>query len=116
MDTTASHADHDSDQGHLLPKLMAAGFVCPVCSGFPPVEIRRGMPIRSKEGLAVGTVAAVVLDREIRAVTHILLGRLPEVSGYWLIPVGLVVEVRAEQLQLSISAGEVDALPRWHSP
>lgn len=73
------------------------------------------MTIQSREGLEVGKMAAVVLNGDHRNATHILLGRLPERKGYWLVPVDSIVQVRDESIQLSIPVQAVETLPRWHS-
>ncbi len=63
----------------------------------------------------MGKVAAVVLSRDRHIATHILLGRLPEMSGYWLVSADLIEEVCDESVQLSIPMQGVDALPCWKS-
>ena len=95
--------------------LMVSGFVCPESSCTLSKEVRRGMVIRSRDGLEVGKVAAVVLDRFDRKATHILLSRLPEECGYWLVPASSVAQVDAERVQLSIPGSAIDTLPPWHS-
>ena len=115
MTSVSKPINQNSGTKNLTPKLMVHGFVCPESSCALSMEVSRGMTIRSKEGLEVGKVAAVVLDSDRRKATHLLLGRLPEMSGYWLVPIDLVVEVRDECVQLSISIQVVETLPRWHS-
>ena len=94
---------------------MSHGVVCPESNCAHPVDVKRGMTIRSKEGLEMGKVAAVVLSRDRHTATHILLCRLPEMSGYWLVSVDLIEEVCDESVQLSIPMQGVDALPCWKS-
>ena len=115
MNATARPENHAGGQGNITQKLMVSGFVSPQSSCALSIEVRRGMMIRSKEGVEVGKVAAVVLNSDHHNATHILLGRLPEMSGYWLVPVDLVVEVRDESVQLSIPFRAIETLPRWHS-
>lgn len=99
----------------MVQKLMVSGFVCSEggCPLF--VEVRRGMPILSREGQEVGKVAAVVLNSDDHQATHLLLSRLPEISGYWLIPVNLIAGVQDERVQLSIPDTAVESLTRWHA-
>ncbi len=73
------------------------------------------MSILSEEGLEVGKVAAVVLNQVNQQATQILLSRLPEKNGYWLIRVDLVADVRDKKVQLSIPEAAIGSLPRWHS-
>lgn len=116
MDVTTPPENMEQNQETGLPMLMVSGFVCPQGRCALSAEVRRGMPIRSIEGLEAGTVAAVVLNRAHQQATHILLGRLPERRGYWLVPVDLIADVHDQAVQLAISLQAVDALPRWHSP
>lgn len=115
MKYLSSSINPDGDSMELTKKLMVSGFVCPESGCALSLEVRRGMPIFSKEGLEVGKVAAAVLDRDNQQATHILLSRLPETDGYWLIPVDLVADVRGEKVQLSIPEATIGSLPRWHS-
>ena len=96
-------------------RLMVSGFVCPESGCALSIAVRRGMTIRSMEGVEVGKVAAVVLNGDRRNATHILLGCLPERRGYWLVPVDLIVEVCDEGIQLSIPTQAIETLARWHS-
>lgn len=94
---------------------MVHGYVCPESSCSLSIEVRRGMPILSKEGLEVGRVAAVILDRDTQKATHLLLGRLPEITGYWMVPVEVISEVCDGAVRLGISVDIVDTLPLWQS-
>jgi sporulation protein YlmC with PRC-barrel domain len=73
------------------------------------------MPIFSREGREVGKVAAVVLDSNNQKAAYLLLGRLPETSGYWMVSVDLIAEVDDEKVRLSIPRETVQSLPEWHS-
>lgn len=73
------------------------------------------MPIYASDGSEVGKVAAVVLNSESQTVTHLLLSRLPEVGGYWLVSLDLIAHVDEEKIQLSIRGEAAEELPRWHS-
>lgn len=115
MNTPKESEQVSSDPAIWRHKLMVSGPVCPECSRTLSVEVRRGMPILSKEGLEVGRVAAVVVDGSDGKATHILLSRLPETAGYWLVPLNLISEAYVEKIQLSIPGEAVDSLPRWQS-
>lgn len=96
-------------------KLMVSAFVC-LNNGCPlSTEVRRGMAVQSEEGQEIGKVGAVMLDAESRKATHVLLSRLPEMRGYWLVPVGAITQVVDEYVRLIISKDYMDNLPRWHS-
>jgi hypothetical protein len=105
----------NKNPGSLTHKLMVNGFICSDQSCALSVEVRRGMAIRTEDGLEAGMVAAVVLEGGSLRATHVLLSRLPETSGYWMIPVELVAEVGGEVVRLSISEKEIENLARWHS-
>jgi sporulation protein YlmC with PRC-barrel domain len=80
------------------------------------VQVRRGMPILTAEGLEVGRVAAVVVSGEDSQVTHLLLGRLPNIPDYRLVSIDLIAQIREGGLQLSILSQDIDNLLLWHSP
>ena len=107
----------NNDKSQLVPekKLMVSGFICPRSACVLSIEVRRGMVIRSKEGMEMGKVAAIVLDTNNQKATHLLLDRLPEISGYWLIDVNLVINVQDCEVDLSIPIAAIQSLPRWHS-
>jgi hypothetical protein len=112
--------NRDGSSAELTQKLMVHGFVCPENSCALAIEVRRGMPILSKEGQEVGKVAAVILDVDTQKATHLLLGRLPEMTGYWLVPVECISEVQRGnaqrgKVQLHIPGNLVDELPLWQS-
>ena len=97
------------------PKLMVSGFICAENPCVFSMEVTRGMPIRSKEGLQVGKVAAIVLDAEKQKATHLLLDRLPEMSGYWLVRAKWIRKVQDDEVWLSIPSEAIPSLPRWQS-
>jgi hypothetical protein len=113
--SAVSQSEKNGEDTTFTQKLMVNGFVCPEGSCTLPVEIWRGMGIRSVEGHETGKVAAVLLKGEDRTATHVLLSRLPENRGYWLVPVEAITEVLEEEVLLSIPLTEIDSLPRWHS-
>lgn len=98
-----------------MQKLMVNGLVCPNGDCNLSIEVKRGMIIRSKDGLEAGKVAAVILNNENLKATHILLCRLPGINGYWMVPVDLIAEVREEIVQLSVLDTTIESLPLWHS-
>ncbi len=115
MDSTNKTMNSEGSDPISAPKLMAQGFVCLESNCPMTSEIRRGMPILSEESLEVGKVAAVLLDDDTRKATHILLSRLPEMKGYWLVPVDLIFGVCEGNVQLRISENAVGDLPLWQS-
>jgi sporulation protein YlmC with PRC-barrel domain len=94
--------------------LMESGLIRPVLGSEVPMEVRRGMAIRTSEGREVGRVAAVVIDGPTREVTHIILGRRPQTVEYRLVPIGLVEEVATEAVVLGILNPLVEELPEYH--
>ena len=115
MDSTNKFEDRQDGSQELSQKLMVYGFVCPESSCALSIEVRRGMSIHCQEGLEVGKVAAVILDCKTGKATHVLLGRLPEIKGYWLVPVDLISEVRDGAVRLGIRGDAIGGLPIWRS-
>ena len=110
-----SHRDNrEAFSEAITQKLMVNGFVCPKNGCALTSEVRRGMSIFSIEGREGGKVAAVVLNNAEHSATHLLLSRLPEVNGYWLVPVSWIVQVQAEEVFLRATEPEIQSLPRWH--
>jgi hypothetical protein len=95
-------------------KLMVSGYIYPESGCTLSVEVRRGMPIFSARGSEVGKVAAVVWSGLDHTATHILLSRLPEIQGYWLLPVSWIEQVSTEEIHLHIPEAEIQSLPQWH--
>jgi len=77
------------------------------------VEVKRGMLVRSSEGLVAGQIAALVVDAGRQQVTHFLLTRLSSELDYRLVPVDLVRDVPVETLLLSISSADIKELSCW---
>lgn len=77
--------------------------------------IHRGMSVQTSEGDTAGRVAAVVLEQEKQAITHILLMRDRQLLEYRLVPVELIEEVDEEAVLLRIFQSVVESLPVWHS-
>jgi hypothetical protein len=107
--------NQDSQSGESIHQLMVEGFVCPENSCKLSGEIRRGMPILSRDGLEVGKVAAIVINGGNHKATHVLLSRLPQEIGYWLVSLDIIAGISEQGVQLSVSETVVESLPEWHS-
>lgn len=79
------------------------------------VTLRRGMPVRSKDGVETGAVAAVVVDLPGQEVTHFLLGHVPPTAVYHLAPLNLIDRIDGETVWLRVTNEEIAALP-IHQP
>lgn len=77
----------------------------------PPLEIRRGMAILTKDRQQAGWVAAVMLDGDSQIVTHILLAHLHLIPDYRLVPICLIEQVSQETVLLHIDSEAVERLP-----
>jgi hypothetical protein len=77
------------------------------------VEVKRDMIILTSEGLAAGRVAAVLINRQDRQVTHLLLSRRSQPPQYRLVPGDLVQQVQEGRVLLRISAEGIDSLAIW---
>lgn len=113
MDTSGISQNKDPVNADRSQKLMVSGLVRPkqAPAGGGPVEVARGMTIRTSEGREAGQVAAVVVDSHSQAVTHVVLGRLRPALDYRLVPVDLIEQVNAETVSLSILNQAVESLP-----
>jgi hypothetical protein len=80
--------------------------------GSAPVEVRRAMPILGREGVVMGTVAAVVVKGASEAATHLLLCRLGPQPEYRLVRLTLIERVGENFVQLRIASADADRLPR----
>lgn len=107
-------SEEKNSQARSLPKLMVSAFVCLENNCALSTEVKRGMPILSKEGRETGKVAAVLLDSESHSATHILLSRLPDTPGYWMVPVAEIAQVREGAIWLRIPEEVVNTLSIWH--
>ena len=75
------------------------------------VEIQRGMPIITQDGLEIGAVAAVVFDCPSEQATHILLGHLPPTAVYHLIPLPLIDWIDGSLIRLKVPYNDCAHLP-----
>lgn len=80
------------------------------------VEIRREMTLLGNDGVALGTVAAVVVNEASQTATYILLGRRHPNLEYRLVPLPLIERVNEETVQLRIPSWDIDRLPRRATP
>jgi hypothetical protein len=78
-------------------------------------EVRRGMRVISIDGQELGKVAALVFQDDGVCALAILLGRLPEILEYRLVPVNLIATVEDECVHLHIPARAIEKLLRWDS-
>jgi sporulation protein YlmC with PRC-barrel domain len=115
MDNDYETMDLDEWDSSLTQKLMVSSMVYWGKNGSFSAEIRRGMPVFSKDGMEIGKVAAVILKRTHNAAMQILLSRLPNIEGYLLVDVDLITEIDQEKIVLSISEEVLQSLPRWRT-
>lgn len=102
--------DDDAPRDPCAERLMSRATLRLAAHG-EPVDLRRGMDLRSRGGEPLGWLAAIVEDAERRA-THLLLCPPPPVlPGYRRVPVRLVVAVGAAAVTLDLSAGDLPRLP-----
>lgn len=113
MDTSGTPHNANSAHAGRPQRLMVSGPIRPkqVPAGGGPVEVARGMTVRTREGREAGQVAAVVVDCRSQLVTHVVLGRLRPALDYRLVPVDLIEQVNAETVSLSILNQAVESLP-----
>lgn len=95
-------------------KLMVSGWIH-LAEGGVSSEVQRGMAILSREGQEIGKVAALVVKGEAKFAGGILLSRLPEIQGYWLVPVERIRGVYAGSVQLDLTYPEAGELETWHA-
>lgn len=72
------------------------------------------MAVQAAEGEEVGKVAAVMIDKN-RWISHFLLGKPADSSGYWLVAICAIVSVEGEIVSLSIPGDSIVDLPPWQS-
>lgn len=107
-------AADDRHQDDRDTELLVAGFIRPVHGRDRTVEVKRDMIILTGEGRAAGRVAAVVISRHDRQVTHILLSQRSQPPLYRLVPIALIVQVQGGQVLLDIFNQGIESLPVWH--
>jgi hypothetical protein len=93
---------------------MASGWIYLARAGISS-EVQRGMAMLSREGQEIGKVAALVVKEEGELAEEILLSRLPEMKGYWLVPVEWILSVCAGSVQLDLPHSKVAHLESWHA-
>lgn len=114
MCTTPVTGRENNSNSNPIQKLMVRAFVCVDKNCALSTEVRRGMHILSEEGREIGKVAAVILDPETRNATCLLLSRLPEKRGYWMVPLDMIVQIKDETVLTKVAEKILDELPLWH--
>lgn len=79
-----------------------------------PVDLQRGMSVRSEDGVETGVVAAVVLELPGQEVTHFLLGYVPPTAVYHLVPLCLIDRIDGETVWLRVTNEKIATLPIHH--
>lgn len=74
-------------------------------------EVRRGMVALTLEGETAGTVAALAVNIANELVEFIVLGHLPQATGYQAIQAERVLRADSHSIWLDIRSDEVTALP-----
>jgi hypothetical protein len=107
--------NHHGDQCSLVinadkTRLMTRGIL--TLPGQPEMrcEVQRGMLALTLEGEIAGTVAALAVNMANKLVEFIVLGHLPQATGYQAIPAGQILGVDSQSIWLSIRSDEVAAL------
>jgi hypothetical protein len=96
-------------------KLMVSGSIRLNGHHQPILEVRRGMEVVSSDGEKLGKVAALVFQDDGVYALAILLGRLPEIREYRLVPANMVASVDGDFVHLHIPARAIENLLRWDS-
>jgi hypothetical protein len=78
------------------------------------VIIRRGMIVFSSERTACGHVAAVGIDDRSQQVVCLILGHLPDETGYQSLPAAWIEQVMGDAVVLNAASDTVQTLPDWH--
>lgn len=112
MPTDSSHRqDHNEEDRNT--ELLVSGVIQLAHARDRTVEVKRDMVVLTSEGLAAGRVAAVLINRHDRQVTHILLSRRSQPPQYRLVPSALVMQVQEGRVLLRIFTESVDELALW---
>lgn len=81
------------------------------------VPVEKGMAVKDAGGIRIGRVVGLLLDRERRTATHILVQRptpmtvaTPATMQTFVVPVELVEDVQEGQIQLRITRGHISGL------
>ncbi len=73
-------------------------------------EVQRGMQALSLEGEVAGTIAALAVDIASELVEFIVLGHLPQSTGYQAVPSSQVLKADSQSIWLRIRSDEIAAL------
>jgi hypothetical protein len=90
---------------------MTKAFIQPDRVGPLPVEIARGMFVRTRENRELGLAAAVVVDPDGGQATHLLLMQSFRSPMYRLVPVRFISQVVQGVIQLDLGAHSVENFP-----
>ncbi len=113
MNARNANACPRADRVDAGQRLMVSGWMELAESAGEAVELRRGMPVYTREGREAGKVAALVISGQGERAAFFLLCRLPEQCGYWLVAPGQVAAARDGAAYLAIGADELPSLPDW---
>lgn len=92
--------------------LLVSGWIHLAPLSSTAVQVRREMIVVGSDGVALGRVAAVVVDHATQATTHVLLGRHAPGLEYRLVSLSLIEQVDEAAVRLQISSLDVSRLPR----
>jgi hypothetical protein len=106
-------AADDRYYDEVYAELVVSGLICPDCASDIQFEVKRDMIILTSEGREAGRVAAVIVNRQDRQVTQILLSHGAEPPEYRLVPLALIEQVQEEKVLLRIFSQAVDGLVKW---
>lgn len=90
---------------------MTKAFIQPNQAGLLPVEITRGMFVRTRENHELGLAAAVVVDPDGGQATHFLLMQSFRSPTYRLVPVRFIWRVKQGVIQLDLGSHSVENFP-----
>jgi hypothetical protein len=92
---------------------MTKAFIQPDQARPLPVEIARGMFVRTRENHELGLAAAVVVDPDGGQATHLLLMRSFRPPTYRLVPVRFICRVKQSVIQLDLGSHSLESFPRF---
>ena len=114
--STSSSDNNDPTSEGQSKKLMIRGHVCLKKGDGAPVEVKRGMSIRTRDDREAGKIAAVAVDTHSQQVTHVVLRRQVRTPDYRLVPVDLIEQVNVDAISLRVFTQVVESLPKRQTP
>lgn len=93
--------------------LMESGWLASAANQPLPVQVRRGMAVRTCDDCPAGYVAAVVVNCITHQITHLLLMQPCQPPTYRLLPVAAVTDVRDATVTLDLLPQGITTLPCW---